>query len=329
MEGFSYTYPQYFWLFAIIPPMIYWYIRKKKNSQATVRISSVEGFSGAGSNIMRYLRHSLFVIRILVISLLIFILARPQSIKTHNESSEGIDIVITLDISSSMLAMDFEPDRLEASKNIAIEFINKQEYDRIGLVVFSSESFTQCPLTTDHATLINLFNEIKCGIIEDGTAIGHGLATAVNRLKDSDAKSKVVILLTDGVNNQGNIDPITAADLATKYNIRVYTIGVGKEGLAPYPVNSVFGPSVQNVEVKIDEELLKTISKKTDGKYFRATDNESLANIYQEIDKLEKSKIRDKNDSEIVQRYFPFAIAASLLLIIEILLRQTFFKNII
>lgn len=329
MENFSYQYPQYLWLFTIIPLMIAWYIYKKKNSQASVRISSIEAFIDADKNLMRYLRHILFVIRLVIISLLIIILARPQSTITESDTTEGIDIVIALDISGSMLAMDFEPNRLEASKNIAIEFINKQEADRIGLVVFSGESFTQCPITTDHATLINLFKELKSGMIEDGTAIGHGLATAVNRLKDSDAKSKVIILLTDGVNNRGNIDPLTAADLAAKYNIRVYTIGVGKQGWAPYPMQTIFGTKIQNVEVEIDEEILKTISKKTDGVYFRAINNESLKQIYQEIDKLEKSKIRDKQLSITVQHYFPFALAASILLLIEIILKLTVFKNII
>ncbi len=329
MENLTYQYPEYFWLFAIIPFMIAWYFYKKKNSQAAVRFSSTAGFKGADKNFMRYLRHILFVLRVLVVSLLIIILARPQSVITESNTTEGIDIVIALDISGSMLAMDFEPNRLEASKNIAIEFINKQESDRIGLVIFSGESFTQCPITTDHATLINLFKEIKQGMIEDGTAIGHGLATAVNRLKDSDAKSKVVILLTDGVNNRGNIDPLTAADLAAKYKIRVYTIGVGKQGVAPYPVQTIFGTSTQNMEVEIDEENLKIISQKTDGQYFRAVNNESLKQIYKEINKLEKSKIRDKQLTQKIQHYMPLAIAAIILLLLEIILKLTIFKNII
>jgi len=329
MENLTYQYPEYFWLFAIIPFMIVWYFYKKKNSQAAVRFSSTAGFKGADKNFMRYLRHILFIFRIIVISLLIMILARPQSVITESNTTEGIDIVIALDISGSMLAMDFEPNRLEASKDIAIEFINKQESDRIGLVIFSGESFTQCPITTDHATLINLFKEIKQGMIEDGTAIGHGLATAVNRLKDSDAKSKVVILLTDGVNNRGNIDPLTAADLAAKYKIRVYTIGVGKQGWAPYPVQTIFGTSTQKVEVEIDEENLKIISQKTDGQYFRAIDNESLKQIYKEINKLEKSKIRDKQLTQKIQHYMPLAIAAIIILLLEIILKLTIFKNII
>jgi Ca-activated chloride channel family protein len=260
---------------------------------------------------------------------LIIVLARPQKTdKFQDVSTEGIDIVLTQDISGSMLARDFKPDRLEAAKNIATEFISGRPYDRIGLVVFSGESFTQCPLTTDHAVLINLLREIQSGMIEDGTAIGMGLATAVNRIKDSQAKSKVIILLTDGVNNKGEIAPATAAGIAKTFGIRVYTIGVGTQGMAPYPVQTPYGMQYQNMPVEIDEEILQQISQTTGGKYFRATDNDSLEKIYKEIDKLEKSKIDVKQFSRKEERYMIPALIAFCLLVIEIITRNTIFKNL-
>ncbi len=264
----------------------------------------------------------------LVITLLIIIIARPQTSRTNEKLTEGIDIVIALDISGSMLAQDFKPNRLEASKDIAIEFINKQEFDRIGLVVFAGESYTQCPVTIDHAILVNMFKGIKQGLIADGTAIGHGLATAVNSLKDSKSKSKIVILLTDGENNSGKVDPMTAADLAAKYDIKVYTIGVGKNGYADMPVNTIFGQQLQKVEVKIDEETLKTISQKTDGKYFRAIDNNSLKKVYEEINKLEKDKIKEKLLKYKDEEFMKFLIPALLLLVFEMLLRMFVFRTI-
>ncbi len=328
-EGIIFRNPEYFWLFTVLIPVTAWYILKKRNSQATIQISSTESFKNNPYQYKRYLRHILFLIRISVISLLIIIIARPQSEKKWNDQeTEGIDIAIAIDISSSMLAQDFRPNRLKAAKNIAIEFISGRPLDRIGLTVFSGESFTQCPLTTDHAVLINLFNEIKQGMIEDGTAIGLGLANAVNRLKDSDAKSKIIILMTDGVNNTGEIAPIMAADLAAKYSIRVYTIGVGKNGYAPYPIQTFFGTQLQDVEVKIDEETLKTISQKTNGKYFRAVNNKKLREIYKEIDKLEKSKIKTNKYSSREDKYLNFAIFAGILLLLEILLRLTIFRSL-
>ncbi len=324
----TYAYPQYFWLFLILIPVIFWYIFRKSKSQASLRYSSIKTFEKFNKPFKYYLRHLLFVIRITIISLLIIILARPQTEKVKNKITQGIDIVIALDISGSMLAEDFKPNRLEASKNIAIEFINKQEYDRIGLVIFAGEAFTQCPVTIDHKILINMFSGVKQGLIEDGTAIGHGLATAVNALKDSKAKSKIVILLTDGENNAGNIDPMTAADLAAKFNIKVYTIGVGKNGYADMPVQTVFGIQLQKVEVKIDEQTLKLISEKTGGKYFRATDNEKLKKIYDEIEKLEKDKIKEKLGKQQEEEYMKFLIPALLLLVIEILLRYTVLRTL-
>ena len=227
-----------------------------------------------------------------------------------------------------MLARDFRPDRLEASKNVATEFISGRPYDRIGLVVFSGESFTQCPLTTDHAVLINLMREIQSGMIEDGTAIGNGLATAVNRIKDSEAKSKVIILLTDGVNNRGEIAPATAAGIAKTYGIRVYTIGVGTQGVAPYPVQTPYGMQYQDMQVEIDEAILREISQTTGGKYFRATDNNKLVQVYNEIDKLEKSKIDVRQLSRKYEKYLFPALAAFCLLVLEIVMRNTIFRNL-
>jgi Ca-activated chloride channel family protein len=266
----------------------------------------------------------------LAIALLVIVLARPQSSnRWENVSTQGIDIVITLDISGSMLARDLKPDRLEASKDVAVEFISGRRNDRIGLVVFSGESFTQCPLTTDHAVLINLFKEIKSGMVEDGTALGVGLANAVTRLKDSEAISKVIILLTDGVNNRGAIDPITAAELAKAFGIRVYTIGVGTMGTAPYPQQDFFGRThYVQMPVEIDEETLQQISDITDGEYFRATDNNKLREIYAEIDQMEKSKINVKEFSRKEEEFLPFALAALILLVLEFLIRRSLLRSI-
>jgi Ca-activated chloride channel family protein len=235
---------------------------------------------------------------------------------------------MALDISSSMLARDFNPNRLEASKDIAIDFITDRPKDRIGLVVFAAESFTQCPLTTDHSVLVNLFEDLKSGMIEDGTAIGMGLATAVNRLKDSDAKSKVVILLTDGVNNRGSIAPASAAEIANTFNVRVYTIGVGSQGKAPYPVQTPYGVKYRNMDVEIDEKVLQNIAGKTGGEYFRATDNQKLKSIYEEIDKMEKSKIEVKEYSEKSEEFFWFAVLGGLLLLLELILKLTVLRRI-
>jgi Ca-activated chloride channel family protein len=265
----------------------------------------------------------------IAIAVLIIVLARPQSTESFQDiSTEGIDIVLTLDISGSMLARDFKPDRLEASKNVAVEFISGRPYDRMALIVFSGESFTQCPLTTDHAVLVNLLREVQSGIIEDGTAIGMGLATAVNRIKDSEAKSKVIILLTDGVNNRGEIAPSTAADIARTFGIRVYTIGVGSQGVAPYPVQTPYGIQYRDMPVEIDEEILREIAQKTGGRYFRATDNQKLIQVYQEIDKLEKSKIDVRQFSTKEEKYLIPALIAFLILALELLTRITLFRNL-
>ena len=266
MNGISFKNPEFFYLLLLLLPMIAWYIWQQKKLGASIQFSSNMGFARIPKSWKYYLRHSVFVLQMLSLSLLVVALARPQSSNSwSNVTTKGIDIVIALDISSSMLAMDFRPNRIEAAKDIAIQFISGRTTDRIGLVVFSGESFTQCPLTTDRATVINLFKGIESGMIEDGTAIGNGLATAVSRLKDSKAISKVVILLTDGENNRGEIAPITAAELAKTFGIRVYTVGIGTIGMAPYPIQTPYGVQIQDVEVKIDEVTMEKIAAITDG----------------------------------------------------------------
>jgi Ca-activated chloride channel family protein len=329
MRGFEFAQPAFLYLLLLLPAMIFFYVIKQHKVSASVRMPGLHSFNNAGTTFRHWLRHILFGFRTLSIGLLIFILARPQSSDSFQDmSTEGIDIVLTLDISGSMLARDFRPDRLEASKNVATEFITGRPYDRIGLVVFSGESFTQCPVTSDHAVLINLLREMKSGIIEDGTAIGEGLATAVNRIKDSEGKSKVIILLTDGVNNRGMIAPITAAEIAKTYGIRVYTIGVGTQGVAPYPVQTPFGVQYQDMQVEIDEGILKQIAQMTDGRYFRATDNEKLVQVYSEIDKMEKSRIDVRQYKVKEERFLIPAIIAFCLILLEILVRNTIMKNL-
>jgi len=329
MNGISFKNPEFFYLFLLLIPMIAWYIWRQKKAGASIQFSSVMGFAKIPKNWKYYFRHSVFVLLLSSMSFLILALARPQSSNSwQNVTTEGIDIVIALDISSSMLAMDFQPNRLEAAKDVATQFISGRTNDKIGLVVFSGESFTQCPLTTDHATVINLFKNIESGMIEDGTAIGNGLATAVSRLKESTAISKVVILLTDGENNRGEIAPVTAAELAKTFGIRVYTIGVGTIGTAPYPMQTPFGVQVRDVEVKIDEATLQKIAETTDGKYFRATNNTKLAEIYKEIDKLEKSKIDVKEYSKKEEQYLKYALLGALFLVLGLFLKTTIFRNI-
>ncbi len=329
MIGITFADPLFLYFLAVIPAMVVFYLIKQQKATAALRMPGLHSFKGSGTSFRHYLRHLLFAIRTLAVLLLIIVLARPQATdKFQNISTEGIDIVLALDISGSMLARDFRPDRLEASKNVATEFISGRPYDRIGLVVFSGESFTQCPLTTDHAVLVNLLREIQSGMIEDGTAIGMGLATAVNRIKDSEAKSRVIILLTDGVNNRGEIAPATAAGIAKTYGIRVYTIGVGTQGMAPYPVQTPYGIQYQDMQVEIDEEILREIASSTGGKYFRATDNNKLVQVYSEIDKLEKSKIDVRQFSRKEEKYLIPAIIAFCLLILEIIVKNTIFKNL-
>ena len=329
MKGIEFAQPAFLYLLLIIPVMIGFYFVKQQKAVASLRVPGSEPFEKSGKTFRHFIRHLLFAFRSAAIVLFIIVLARPQKTDNFQDvSTEGIDIVLTLDISGSMLSRDFKPDRVEASKNIATEFITGRPYDRIGLVVFSGESFTQCPVTTDHAVLINLLREIKCGMIEDGTAIGEGLATAVNRLKDSEAKSKVIILLTDGVNNRGIIAPMTAAEIAKTFGIRVYTIGVGTQGVAPYPVQTPFGMQYQDMPVEIDEAILQEIAKMTDGKYFRATNNEKLEQVYAEIDKLEKSRINVRQFKLREEKFAVPALIAFCLILLEMILRNTLFKNL-
>ncbi|MBQ5864589.1 MAG: VWA domain-containing protein, partial [Bacteroidales bacterium] len=277
----------------------------------------------------RVLRHIPFVLRVIALTAIVFAIARPRSATDFERvDTEGIDIVLAMDVSTSMLARDFKPDRIGAAKDIAIRFISERPSDRIGIVVFAGESYTQSPLTTDRATLINLMKEIECGIIEDGTAIGNGLATAVARLKDSQAKSRVVILLTDGVNNSGEISPAMAAEIAKTYGVRVYTIGVGAEGTAPYPVMTPYGIDIQDVEVQIDEALLEDIALETDGKYFRATDNSKLLEIYGEINKMERSKTIVDSFPIYKELFMYFGLVALLAFAVEMLLRAFVVKQI-
>jgi len=319
--------PEFFWLLLLIPVLIFWYIWKYRKKLPVQTISGLQMFNKFPRSWKEYLSHSLFVFRIFTIILIIIAIAKPQSsYDKHKVKTEGIDIVIALDISSTMLARDFSPDRLGAAKKVAINFIEGRKNDRIGFVVFSSESFTQCPITTDHTILINLINEVKSGMIEDGTAIGHGLATAVDRLRTSPGKSRVVILLTDGMNNAGFINPATAADIARQYNIRVYTIGVGTMGMAPYPVQTPFGMSYQNMEVQIDEPLLKQIAETTGGSYYRAVNNRTLKEIYEKIDQMEKAKIELTSYRHFTDKYLPFALLAGIFLFLEIMFRYTVFK---
>lgn len=321
--------PEFLYLLLIIIPLTVWYIFRNSKQQAYLQISDASMFGRASKNWRTYLRHSLFVLRQLAIIALIIALARPQSSSSgQNVTIEGIDIIISLDVSGSMLARDLQPDRLEASKAVASDFIKGRPTDRMGLVIFSGEAFTQVPLTTDHSILLNMFSGIKSGMIDDGTALGDGLATAVSRLKDSKAISKVVILLTDGVNNSGAVDPLTAAEIAKVFGIRVYTIGVGTYGTAPYPVQTPFGIQLRDMKVEIDEPLLQNIAQKTDGRYFRATSNQKLTEIYQEIDKLERSKIDVTEFKRKHEEYLPLAFLALGLLLLEFLLRNTWFRSI-
>ncbi len=327
MTNLTFAHPYWFILLIVPLGMILWYIFKKSTFPAII-ISTTPFLQMQKKNWKSISKHILFAFQIISVILIIIALARPQTSNTWKDiETEGIDIIISLDISGSMLARDFKPDRLEASKDIAAEFINNRHNDRIGLVVFSATSFTQCPLTTDHTSLINLFKSIKHGLLDDGTAIGDGLATAVARIKDSEAKSKVIILITDGVNNAGSIDPYTAAEIAKTFGIRVYTIGVGTIGQAPYPIQTPFGTQLQMMKVEIDEPLLKKIAEHTGGKYFRATDNDKLRKIYQEIDQLEKTKLFVHEYHKKNEEFYKLLHLASAILIISTLLKLTILKT--
>lgn len=325
----SFESPGFLFLLLMIPGLVVWYFYRRRKNTADLLVSSAAGFDRSFWNARLVMIPGLFVIRLLAIAALIVALARPQtSLSRQDIHVEGIDLVMALDVSGSMMAMDFKPDRLEAAKDLAMEFIDGRPNDRIGLVIFSGESFTQCPLTTDHSVLKNLFRDVHSGMIEDGTAIGDGLATAVNRLRESKAVSKVIILLTDGVSNMGALDPRSAAEIAKLYGIRIYTVGVGTMGKAPYPVQTPFGIQTQMVDVNIDEPLMMEIAKMTDGKYFRATNNAKLRAIYQEIDKLEKSKIDVTEFRKKKDEFLPLVLLAFILLGVETLIRYLWLKNI-
>ena len=329
MNHVTFAKPEVFYLLIGLIPMIVWYILRQKRSKASIQISTIESLKSVPLTWKHALRHLSFVLQIAVLSLIIVCLARPQSSDSwQNQTVEGIDIMIALDMSSSMLARDFQPNRLEAAKAVATEFISGRLFDRIGLVVFSAESFTQCPLTTDRAVLINLFHNLQSGLLEDGTAIGLGLANAVSRLKDSEAKSRVIILLTDGENNRGEIAPITAAEIAKTFGIRVYTIGIGTIGTAPFPVQTPFGIQMRDMEVKIDEKTLQDIANITDGKYFRATNNKTLIEVYKAIDLLERSKIENKEFSKKNEEYRRYAIGALILALLAMILQFVVFRHI-
>ena len=329
-KGIEFAHPGFFWLFILIPIIIAWYVWRERKLYGYLSVSAVRGFSVPSKSIIPKLRHLGIALRALALAALIIALARPQSsLSWQNSTTEGIDIMIASDISGSMLAEDFQPNRMEAGKNIAIDFIKNRPNDRIGLVIFSGESFTQCPLTIDHDVLINLFKDIKNGMIDDGTAIGMGLATAVNRLKESEAKSKVIILLTDGSNNAGSIPPVTAAEIAKQFNVRVYTVGLGTKGFAPYPVQTPMGIQYQRMPVDVDEGTLTKIATITGGKYFRATNNETLKNIYEQIDKLEKAKIDVTQYHKKTEMFLPLALIALLLLLLEFGLKNTILKGAI
>lgn len=321
--------PGYLFLLLLLAPVIFWYVWELHKSDASLQIASTDVLRKQPRTARLYMLHLPFVLRCAVIILLTVCLARPQlSNRWSKESTEGIDIMMAMDISGTMLAEDLKPNRLEAAKQVATEFISDRPNDNIGLVVFAGESFTQCPLTTDHAVLINLFRSVKFGMIDDGTAIGLGLANAVNRMKDSPTKSKVIILLTDGVNNQGSMDPMSAAEIAALYKIRLYTIGVGSLGKAPYPFRDQFGRvHYQNIDVEIDEQLMQNMAAATgDGRYFRATNRKALAEIFSQIDDMEKSRIDVTQYAQTRDEQEPWLWLAFIALLLEVLVRWGWFK---
>ena len=323
--------PLFFLLLIGLVPYIVWYVMKYKQSLPSLKVPDATKYACVPKSFRIYLLHVPFALRLLLLALVVCVLARPQSKHSWNDTDvEGIDIMLAVDVSTSMLAQDFKPNRVEALKSIAQKFIEKRPNDNIGLSMFAGEAYTQCPLTTDHAVLMILYNNADCnmamrGIIDDGTAIGDGIMNAILRLKDSEAKSKVIILLTDGVNNSGNISPLTAAEIARKYGIRIYTIGIGRNGMAPYPLPTG-GTAMMPVE--IDEGTMTQISSKTGGRYFRAQKNEELDAVYQDIDKMERTKFNVKQYSRRNELYAPFALAAMLILLLEIILRTVVLKRL-
>ncbi len=321
--------PSYLLLLLLLVPAIVWYVLKQRHAQASLQVSTTQPFDCMPRSYKYYLRHVNFALSLLAVAFLIVAMARPQSTDSwKSTSTEGVDIVLALDISGSMLARDFNPNRVEAAKEVASKFVTGREFDNIGLVVFAGESFTMCPMTTDHAVLLNLMKDVEIGMIEDGTAIGDGLTTAINRIKDGPAKSKTIILLTDGTNNAGDIAPATAAQIAKSFGIRVYTIGVGSKGMAEMPAQTPYGIIYQKVQVEMDEETLRQIASTADGAYFRATDTHALQNIFEEIDQMEKTKLSVKEFSVREEKFALWAVLSLLCLLASIVLRQTILKNI-
>lgn len=325
----TFAYPYFLYLLLLLPLILLWYWRHNKKRSPAITYSNLELFNGLKKTLRERLRHLPFFLRLFGLSFLIVALARPQSFSSgENVYTEGIDVAMLLDISGSMLAEDFKPNRLEAAKNVIDEFVSGRTTDKIGLVVFASESFTQCPLTIDYPVLRGLLKEIKSGIIEDGTAIGTAIANGVNRLKDSKAKSKVIILLTDGVNNSGEIDPITSAQIAKKFGIRIYTVGVGTIGEAPYPFQTPFGKRYQMVPVEIDEKILNEVAEITDGKYFRATDNKKLEEIYNIIDTMEKTRVEITSYRKAKELFYGWLIAGFFIVLLELILSRTYLRKL-
>ena len=321
--------PEYLFLLLLLLPIVGWYIYELRKSDASVQVSDTRVLAAQPKSIRIWLLHVPFVLRIAVITLISIALARPQlTNKWSSQSTEGIDIMMALDISGTMLAEDLRPNRLEAAKKVASDFVIARPNDQIGLVVFAGESFTQCPLTTDHAVLVNLFKSVEYSMVEDGTAIGLGLANAVNRMKDSETKSKVIILLTDGSNNRGDIDPQTAAEIAKTYGIRVYTIGVGSYGQARVPVQTPIGKQYITMDNEFDETTLRSIAETTGGQYFRAKDNTSLKAIYDQIDQMEKTKLRVREFSKHTENFMPFLYAALICLLLELIIRYFVLRTI-
>lgn len=331
LDDIQFAEKRWFWLLLVIPLMLAWYIWRLKKQEGEINFSSFTLFKGIPSSAKAKWRHVLFVFRVLALAFIIAALARPQSRSSWKDTkTEGIDIVISMDVSLSMLAKDFKPNRIEVAKEVITDFIDNRPNDRIGLVIFGGEAFTQCPLTSDHKVLKNMFPQIKAGSLDQGTAIGLGLATAVARIKESKAKSKVVIFISDGVNNVGEIAPLTAGELAKTYGIRVYCIGVGTKGKALQPVAMYAQGEYEYdyVDVDVDEKVMGEISDLTGGKYFRATDKESLVNIYKEIDKMEKTITSEKSFSNKAEHFLPLALIAAVLLVLEFLLRFTVFRSV-
>lgn len=330
LQDIEFAEKHWFWLFLLLPAMIVWYIIKLKKYEGEIHFSSFDNFKGIKTSLKARLRHLVLVMRLLGVSFIILALARPQSRSSWKDiKTEGIDIVISMDISLSMLAKDFKPNRLEVAKEVIMDFIDARPNDKIGLVIFSGEAFTQCPLTVDHKILKNMFPDIKAGMLDQGTAIGLGLADAVARIKESKAKSKVIILISDGVSNVGEIAPLTAGEIAKTYGLRVYTIGVGTKGKALQPVAMYPNGQLEYdyVDVEIDEAVMTKISDMTGGKYFRATDKESLSSICKEIDKLEKTIISEKSFTNKAEHFLPLGLAALISLLIEFILKRIVFKS--